>query len=840
MWRIALFAMVAVTAVQAGAEVLDKQKLLDRQTFWDNRDWAWYAANIPFFESPDAEIDTTYYYRWELVTKHLVYGSPESGYAYTEFIDRPFWSGRYGAISCPAGHQLYEVRWLKDQNYAQDYARYWFRTEGAQPRRYSTWLADSVWAVAMAQGDEAFAKSLLDDLVKNYQGWEKTHSSPDVGLFWQNGHDEGMEYSITSRQTMDIVRGAPGYRPSMNAYMFADALAIARIAKLAGRPEVEKEYVAKATGIKERVQKLLWDPKREFYFHVFKQDERSKDGDVVKAMTKVHESGKFAGSPHGREEIGYVPWQFNLPDDGRGYDAAWKFLMDPNYFAAPFGPTTAERNDPMFLVTKGCCWWSGQSWPYATTQTLVAMANLLNNYKQSAVTREDYAKLLRVYTMTHRKNGKPYIAEGANPDTGSWEGYDSYNHSEHYFHSGYNDLIITGLCGLRPRADDVIEVNPLIPEAWAYFCLDDVAYRGRRVSIVWDKTGERYGRGAGLRVIVNGKTIASSPTLGRLTADMPAAEVRNEDRGLRLLNYAVNNDGTAFPRPIASYTSEASDLSKVIDGQYWYHIAPPNRWTAEGSPNEKDWVGVEFGIKRRIDSVKVYLLDDGKTVVPPAKMTLELWDGSAWTECENVTQSPEVPAGRKANTFLVPRLPTERVRVVLTHAPGAKSGISEIEAWGEGKLPVTPAPPPKGNLALEPGVKASASFTSRFDKVEEVNDGKVVYAANPRNRWTSYESKEKTDWVELDFGGEKTVGRLTLHLYDDRGGVKAPAAYAIEYWDGQAFKTVANEQRTPKRPAGGRANEASFAPVKTSKARVTFTHAGNARSGLTELEAWGE
>src|SRR5207244_2743304 len=103
------------------AQVLDKQELLDAQTFWDNRDWDWYKANIPFFECPDPDINTTYYYRWELVTKHLTYGSPASGYSFTEFIDRPFWSGAYGAISCPAGHQISEVRWLRTPFTARHY-----------------------------------------------------------------------------------------------------------------------------------------------------------------------------------------------------------------------------------------------------------------------------------------------------------------------------------------------------------------------------------------------------------------------------------------------------------------------------------------------------------------------------------------------------------------------------------------------------------------------------------------------------------------------------------------------------------------------------------------------
>src|SRR5437773_6843863 len=83
-----------IASAQPAGAILDKQKLLDALTFWDNRDWDWYKANIPFFDSPDEDINTTYYYRWELVTKHLTYGSPNSGYTFTEFIDRPFWSGK--------------------------------------------------------------------------------------------------------------------------------------------------------------------------------------------------------------------------------------------------------------------------------------------------------------------------------------------------------------------------------------------------------------------------------------------------------------------------------------------------------------------------------------------------------------------------------------------------------------------------------------------------------------------------------------------------------------------------------------------------------------------------
>ncbi|MCQ4921363.1 hypothetical protein NE700_21965, partial [Phocaeicola vulgatus] len=60
-------------------------------------------------------------------------------------------------------------------------------------------------------------------------------------------------------------------------------------------------------------------------------------------------------------------------------------------------------------------------------------------------------------------------------------------------HSTFNDLLITGLIGLRPRIDNTVEVNPLIPEGKLdYFCLDNVLYHGRNITILWDKDCSRY------------------------------------------------------------------------------------------------------------------------------------------------------------------------------------------------------------------------------------------------------------------------------------------------------------------------------------------------------------
>lgn len=855
----ALTIIVCFTAMSLNAaaqvatrSILNKQQQLDAQTFWDNRDWDWYAENIPFFECPDYDITTTYYYRWELLTKHLTYGSPNTGYLFTEFIDRPFWSGAYGAISCPAGHQLYEARWMRHPRVARDYLRYYFRTPGAQPRNYSTWLADSAWALNLVHPDRNFIVDLLPDLIKNHEGWEARHFVPKVGLFWQTGHDDGMEFNINSRQTKDILRGAPSYRPSFNAYMWADEIAIAKIAKLAGESDIAAKFEEKAAQLKAKMQELLWDSKRKFFFPAYRDNEEA-DGHRVAALSRTYESGRFAGDPHGRELIGYVPWQFNMLDTDKGFEFAWAKLMDRNAFMADFGPTTVERNDPMFLLKDSCCWWSGQSWPYATTQTLKALANVLRAERPDAVklpvTSADYVELLRIFAKSHRKEGRPYLAEALHPDTGSFKGHDGYNHSEHYFHSSFCDLVITGLVGIQEQPGELLVIDPLAPAKWDYFALDDLPYHGRRVSVVWDRVGNRYAFGPGLHVTIDGNQVATSRELQRIIVPFADGVSTTDDSASKAsevrINYAANNDGEFFPRVSASYVAPGTSLAKINDGNYWYHKDPPNRWTSAGSGNSEDWIEVVFGCKRKLDTLKLYFLDDGEQIIAPKSVTVETWDDAEWKPLGDAGKNLVNIEGHRANSINFHETEVERFRVTLTHAPGGRSGLTEIEAWGDGTLPFTPAPPPAGNLACNPGgseyPKATASYSDRFGgKPMSAIDGKVIYLPTPMNRWTSYESPNTVDWLDIDFGKATAIGRVELHIYDDRGGVQAPTEIKLKSFEADQWKDVADQQASPAEPTGGTMNTIRFPKLTTSKLRILFTNKGKARSGVTEVEVWQE
>jgi len=467
------------------------------------------APNIPLLDCPDKDIERTYYFRWWTYRKH-VKKTPD-GFVITEFLPKVPWSGKHNTISCPAGHHIYEGRWLRDPKYMDEYSVFWLR-KGGHLRSYSFWIADALYARNLVRPDQKLVTGLLDDLIENYKQWEKSRRGKRI-MFFQIDDRDGMEVSI----------GGSGFRATINSYMYGDAAAISKIAALAGRKDVETEYQAKAGEIKRLVQTKLWDKDAQF-FKVLPEGKGKKLADV-------------------RELHGYTPWYFNLPDSGKGYEAAWKQLMDPKGFYAPYGPTTAEQRHRRFAVAyKGHeCQWNGPSWPMATAITLTGLANVLNNYDQDAIDKKAYFETLKIYTKSHtlkRADGKvvPWIDENLHPKTGDWvsrtrlkswkngtwsKGKGGKERGKDYNHSSYNDLIITGLVGLRPRSDNVVEVHPLLPaDKWDYFCLDNVRYHGKDITIIWDKTGKRYNKGKGLQVLADGKPIAQSDTLKRVTGKL--------------------------------------------------------------------------------------------------------------------------------------------------------------------------------------------------------------------------------------------------------------------------------------------------------------------------------
>lgn len=462
-----------------------------------------FDIEIPLVDLPDPIIRQIYYFRWHTFCKHLK--KTPCGWVVTEFLPDVPWAGKYNTICCPAGHHFYEGRWLHDVQYLDENAKFWLSSEEAEPRRYSFWAADSIYAMCKAQGDLSFAGSLLQNMISNYSAWE-SEKKTEIGLYWQIDDRDGMEYSV----------GGSGYRPTINSYQYGDAMAIAEIAERIGEEKIAREFREKAAELKEKINDLLWNAEASFY--------QTKTKEPIPQFANV------------REEVGYVPWYFDIPPADRS--VAWKFLNDPHYFQAPFGPTTAEQCHPDFMKSfRHECLWNGPSWPFATSQTLTALGNLLCNVSQDVMTEADYFDLLKRYANSHfltTETGEkiPFIDEDLDPYTGEWLARKNLramqpprpdvDRGRDYNHSTFCDLVISGLAGIRANMEETLTIHPLFTaEQMSYFCADGILYHGHSLSVLWDQAGEQYHKGKGLLVFCDGIQVASASRLSELVIDLP-------------------------------------------------------------------------------------------------------------------------------------------------------------------------------------------------------------------------------------------------------------------------------------------------------------------------------
>lgn len=449
----------------------------------------WMSKNVPYFECPDTVLQKTYYYRWWALRKHLK--KTPDGYVFTEFITQMNHGGKYNTISSALGHHIYEGRWLRDPEYMKEYISFWLyadaKTTKPHLHAFSSWLQNAVYNNFLVTDDASYIKEILPALDADYRQWEAEKQLPG-GMFWQYDVRDAMEESISGSRTKKNVR------PTINSYMYANAKAMVKMAGMLHIDSLVTIYQPKEQWLRNFVQEQLWDDTASFF--------------------KVrYENGQLCDA---REEIGFIPWYFNLPDDQPKYARQWDQLTDTSGFNAPWGITTAERRHPLFRThgSGHSCEWDGAVWPYATTQTLKGLANLLTNYRNKGSMSPDiYYNELHKYAWSHQMNGRIYLGEYQDEKTGEWLKGDNPR-SRYYNHSGFCDLIISDLIGLKPRADNIIEIHPLIPAGkWDWFCVDKVPYHGQLLTILWDKDGKKYNKGKGLRVFADGKQIGKSKQL---------------------------------------------------------------------------------------------------------------------------------------------------------------------------------------------------------------------------------------------------------------------------------------------------------------------------------------
>jgi hypothetical protein len=661
-------------------------------------DAPWFLRNIPFLEIDDQEIQQIYYYRWKLFRSHIR-EIGQQGTTIIEFLDNVPWARQpYTDLNDSASFHIMEGRWLRDPAIVDSLIDHLY-AGGANDRHFSESIAAATESSTRVTGDPGPALRHLDTMQHIYNLWDD-HFDRTRNLYWIEPLLDATEYTISSidasgagftdhpstDQNHNGFTGGFAFRPSINSYQYANADAIARLAAFAGKPEVAAEYRRRADSLRSAVLTQLWNPAQQHFT------------DRYKRSTQYVTAGDFI---RGRELVGYLPWVYELApqvsSDGEDYAAAWRHVLSPAELAGPYGLRTVEPSYPRYLTQyrydqstgQPECQWNGPSWPFQTSQALTALANLLNDYHQSVITRADYLRLLRQYTHQHfMAPGNPDIQEDYNPDTGM--PIVGLARSHHYNHSAYVDLVISGLIGIRPHADAVLEINPLLPTDGAtderrmrYFALQNLAYHSHEISVFYDSDGTRYRIGRGLSVFVDGKRVAGPIPIQRILVPLPTG-VRPGFKSTHMpADLAANPGVPGGPRATASSSVSPIATDEAIDGRLWFFPENPNGWSPGTSANnEVSWYSIDFRKDSTIGSVELYFFSDGKQYQAPSAYRLQYRTASGWKEIPRQRRTPQQPLANGENRIVFPALSTRDLRIEFSPVPSPASfRLIEVKAF---------------------------------------------------------------------------------------------------------------------------------------------------------------
>jgi len=299
------------------------------------------------------------------------------------------------------------------------------------------------------------------------------------------------------------------------------------------------------------------------------------------------------------------------------------------------------------------------------------------------VSASDHTRLLKLYAQLHynpERGGILDLEEDYYPDTG----YPivGLKRSPHYFHSGYIDLVLSGLVGIRPSADDVLEVNPLIDASTiSFFRAERVPYHGHEVAVQWDIDGSRYGS-AGLQVEVDGKVVASSPTLTRLSAPV-SRTTPAPFFDTRIAKSIQLNSTTAYPRGNVSVPgASAQSIYGSIDGRIWFYPETDvaNGWSTPIGNGTEMWYQVTFATNTTTSAADLaFFANDDQGFDVPETYKIQVPSAGSWVDAEEAKYGEPVENGITEVEWAA--AVSTKVRLVFTPKSGKKVRLVEFKIF---------------------------------------------------------------------------------------------------------------------------------------------------------------
>ena len=459
---------------------------------------AYLYQNAPRLYCPDEVIERIFAFRGWTLRKHVK--ETPVGFVLTEFLPPVPWAGIYNTINAPLFHHLNELRWFRN---ARDFLTYIDLFLNGEGRKYAyhTPALTAICDFCMATDNFSYLENNIESLERYFDGWEELHHTEN-GLYWSIDDNEATEFTISG--TFPNLSRGKGLRPLFNGCMYGDAVTLSKIEASLGRHETANHYAEVAARIKKLMDEKMWDGT--FYKAIHPVDRNVDKPLTIKDIPEECDA---------RELMSYVPWIYAMPDSDKC--GCFAYLKDERVFLAKTGWATAEISHPRFLYPVNHeCLWNGYVWPFSTSLTISAVIRLLKDYRQEVFTYDDLYDAILTYanmhTITDAKGTHPFIDEVMHPFVCKWtvreslerlfqtQGTGIKDRGKDYNHSTFIDLVLRGILGIDPLADEV-KIGEEVMKKWDYFRLENLTFKGKTYTVIYDKYGTAYGMGTGLQII---------------------------------------------------------------------------------------------------------------------------------------------------------------------------------------------------------------------------------------------------------------------------------------------------------------------------------------------------
>ncbi|MEU4241485.1 discoidin domain-containing protein [Actinoplanes sp. NPDC026619] len=801
----------------------------------------WWADNVPYLDVPEPAIKKEIYYRWWLMRfNYLDANIPGQDFQFPTSVEGAL--GYNNAIALTQPMHIDDLKYLRNPAYSygpwlsvgQVSKGGRFMDNPGDPENwsnsYTQYIAEAAWKSFEIHGGQP---AIAGNLAKYAEGDVKGQLS-----YYDHNNDGLIEYDWGALTGNDADAVSFDWKSgnmdrAESAYVYSGAVAAAQAYAAIGNTAKAAEMQATADRIKNAIVTYLWD-----------------------STNKLIEHRHIASNSlvPWKEINNYYPYAVGAMPNTDEYKQALRLFADPaEYPIFPF--YTANQKDKALAAAAGFPGSNNFSTINSTVQFRL-YSSVLRNYPNQWMTAEDYKKLLYWNSWAQYIGGNTAWPD-ANEFWADWNAgtstidYRSWIH--HNILGSSNWTVIEDVMGLRPRTDKQIELSP-ISIGWPNFAANNLRYRNADLSIVWDDPADGVVKYAGIpqgySIFVNGTRVATvdklvpltyNPDTGAVTLpaggsvtysqayaglQAPTQVVQGSaqmvdmfnkagvDLTADLPNYALNAATTA------SYTTSGTAGANAVDG---FPINEP-LWGTYGSPNATDWLELNLGQQRTVNEVRVWFRNDRATnhYRQPSSYQVQYLNGSTWTTVATAAGQANY------NVAQFPAVSATRLRVQVTHASGVKTGITEVKVANRGGV-VT-------NANKAPSATPTASYTSSWESVAALNDAIDPPSSNDtvNRRWGTWPDTGE-QWGLLTWPAAQSLSSADVYFFDDNGGVRLPASWKLQYWNGTAYVDVAGASGYPT--ALNQYNHVTFTPVSTTRLRVLL-QSGTASVGLLEVKAF--